>query len=330
MMAPDNPHPSRHHDGFAEDERYPMIDPATLMGPLWTLLAFVALGWLAARRLAVDPRPIATLLIYLIAPLTFFRGLVLGGPTPDYLLLTAALFATASAMALLVNRLARGLLPPQESALLAFSAGTGNTGYFGLPVAMVLLPPEGVTLYLFCILGVTLYEFTVGFYLSARGRFSVRDSLVKILRLPLVYAFLAALVVSGLGFDVPAPVMEGLEAFPATYTLLGMMIIGMTLGRVSLREFDTRFIAACVAVRFGLWPLLALTAVIGLQPLLSADMAMVILLLGVVPMAANVVVVAMELGIRPEKGALAVLITTLAAPLLIPLYLSGMAHLAGL
>ncbi|GED23735.1 AEC family transporter [Halomonas halmophila] len=302
------------------------LDPDTLMGPLWTLLAFVGLGWLAARRLAIDPRPIATLLIYLIAPLTFFRGLVLGGPTPGYLLITLALFVTACLIALVISIVARRALPAEESAVLAFSAGTGNTGYFGLPVALVLLPPSGVTLYLFGVLGVTLYEFTLGFYLSARGRFSVRESLVKILRLPLIYAFLAALLVEALSTDVPDAVMEGLEVFPPTYTLLGMMIIGMTLGRISLRQFDWRFIGACVAIRYLLWPLLALGVVLGLQATLgiSADLAMALLLIGVVPMAANVVVVAMELGIAPQKGALAVLITTLAAPLLIPLYLGWM------
>lgn len=310
-----------------------MIDPGTLMGPLWTLLAYILLGWLAARRLSVDPRPIATLLIYLVAPLTFFRGLVLGGPTPSYLLLTLAAFLTASLLAVLMHYLTRRTFAPEESALLAFSAGTGNTGYFGLPVAMVLLPPEGVTLYLFCVLGITLYEFTVGFYLSARGRFSVGESLAKILRLPLVYAFLAALLVSGLGIGVPTAAMEGLAVFPATYTLLGMMIIGMTLGRVSIHELDTRFIGACVAVRCVAWPLLALGTVLALQalvPLLSPELAMAILLLGVVPMAANVVVVAMELGIAPAKGALAVLVTTLAVPLLIPLYLTLMMRLASL
>ncbi|MGJ7462353.1 AEC family transporter [Halomonas sp. MA07-2] len=308
------------------------LDPATLMGPLWTLLAYVALGWLAARRLSIDPRPIATLLIYLVAPLTFFRGLTLGGPTPGYLLLTLAAFLVASLLAVAVHRLTRRAFAPQERALLAFSAGTGNTGYFGLPVAMVLLPPEGVTLYLFCVLGITLYEFTVGFYLSARGQFSVAESLAKIVRLPLVYAFLAALLVSGLDLTVPAAAMEGLTVFPATYTLLGMMIIGMTLGRVSLREMDGCFIGACVAVRCVIWPLLALAAVLGLQALapLSTELALAILLLGVVPMAANVVVVAMELGIAPAKGALAVLLTTLAAPLLIPLYLTLMMRLAGL
>ncbi|MCH4565549.1 AEC family transporter [Halomonas sp. EGI 63088] len=308
------------------------IDPGALLGPLWMLLAFVGLGWLCARRLAIDPRPIATLLIYIVAPLTFFRGLTLGGPTPGYLLLTLGLFVTASLLAIAVGRLARPFFPAQEAAVLAFSAGTGNTGYFGLPVAMVLLPPEGVTQYLFCLLGITLYEFTVGFYLSARGQFSVAQSLARIVRLPLIYAFLAALLVSGLGLRVPAAVMAGLDVFPSTYTLLGMMIIGMTLGRVSIREFDMRFIGACVVVRYGLWPLLAGIAVLALQATLgiSTELAAALLLVGVVPMAANVVVVAMELSIRPEKGAIAVLLTTLAAPLLIPLYLAGLLWLTGL
>ncbi|MGR4066620.1 AEC family transporter [Billgrantia sp. C5P2] len=309
-----------------------MIDPGALLGPLWTLLAFVGLGWLAARRLAIDPRPIATLLIYLIAPLTFFRGLLLGGPTPHYLLLTLALFLLASLVAAIINPLAQRFLSPQESAVLAFSSGTGNTGYFGLPIAMILLPPEGVTLYLFCILGVTLYEFTVGFYLSARGRFSVRESLAKIARLPLIYAFLAALLVSRIGITLPATLMESLAVFPATYTLLGMMIIGMTLGRVAIREIDLRFMAGCVAIRYLLWPWLMLGVVLMLRVLLPLpdELALALLLLGVVPMAANVVVVAMELGIKPEKGALAVLVTTLAAPLLIPLYLQLLMPLAGL
>ncbi|MDR5900204.1 AEC family transporter [Halomonas vilamensis] len=303
-----------------------------LMGPLLMLLGFVGLGWLAAQMLRVDPRPIATLLVYLIAPLTFFRALMDGGPTPEHLLLTLILFTVSSVIALAVRALTHRHFGAQEGALLAFSAGTGNTGYFGLPVAMIVLPPEGITLYLFCILGITLYEFTVGFYVSARGQFSIRQSVVKIARLPLVYAFLAALLLSHLNLTLPASLMTSLEVFPATYTLLGMMIIGMTLSQVTLAAWDTRLVAACVALRYGLWPLATLVIVLLLQytVALSPELAMAILLLGVVPMAANVVVVAMELGIAPQKGALAVLMTTLMAPFLIPFYLGLMLRLTGL
>ncbi|MDX5978052.1 AEC family transporter [Vreelandella alkaliphila] len=308
------------------------LAPSALMGPLLMLLGFVGLGWIAAQRLKIDPRPIATLLVYLIAPLTIFRSLMNGGPTAEYLLLTLALFILVSTMALAVRWFTQHRFGAQEGALLAFSSGTGNTGYFGLPVALILLPPEGVTLYLFCMLGINLYEFTVGFYLSARGHFSMRQSLIKIARLPLVYAFLSALLLSALNVTLPSALMNSLDVFPATYTLLGMMIIGMTLSQVTIDAWDSRFVATCVGLRYLLWPLVMLVAVLLLQALgpLAPELGMALLLLGVVPMASNVVVVAMELGIQPQKGALAVLTTTLLAPLLIPLYLHLMLQLTGL
>ncbi|WP_447527314.1 AEC family transporter [Vreelandella sp. TE19] len=308
------------------------LSSATLMDPLLTLLGFIALGFIAARRLQVNPQPIATLLVYVIAPLTIFRALMNGEPTIDYLGLTLALFILTSTIALLVNRVGRRYLGPHEGALLAFSSGTGNTGYFGLPIALVLLPPEGVTLYLFCMLGINLYEFTVGFYLSARGQFTVRQSLTKISRLPLLYAFASALLLSALSVALPAPVMESLAVFPATFTLLGMMIIGMTLSQVKLAAWDTRFILACLGLRYVLWPVLMLVIVLALGALtpISLELGLALLLLSVVPMASNVVVVAMELGIQPQKGALAVLVSTLLAPLLIPLYLGAMLSITGL
>ena len=142
---------------------------------------------------------------------------------------------------------------------------------------------------------------------------------------------LLALLLSCLEVTIPAAVMNSLQVFPATYTLLGMMIIGMTLSQVTLSAWDTRFVVACVGLRYLMWPVVMLVAVLILQWIapLSTELALA-LLLGVVPMAANVVVVAMELGIQPQKGALAVLVTTLLAPLLIPLYLGLMLRLTGL
>ena len=143
---------------------------------------------------------------------------------------------------------------------------------------------------------------------------------------------LLALLLNALNATLPESLMSSLAVFPATYTLLGMMIIGMTLSQVTLAAWDTRFVATCVGLRYLLWPLVMLGAVLVLQQFtpLAPELAMALLLFGVVPMASNVVIVAMELGIQPQKGALAVLTTTLLAPLLIPLYLGLMLRLTGL
>ena len=139
-------------------------------------------------------------------------------------------------------------------------------------------------------------------------------------------------MLSALEVTIPTAVMSSLQVFPATYTLLGMMIIGMTLSQVTLAAWDSRFVATCLGLRYLLWPLVMLGAALILQWVapLSTELALALLLIGVVPMASNVVVVAMELGIQPQKGALAVLVTTLLAPLLIPLYLGLMLRLTGL
>ena len=79
------------------------LAPSALMGPLLMLLGYVGLGFIDAQRLKIDPRPIATLLVYLIAPLTIFRALMNGGPTLEYLVLTLAMFLLVSAMALAVR-----------------------------------------------------------------------------------------------------------------------------------------------------------------------------------------------------------------------------------
>jgi predicted permease len=47
--------------------------------------------------------------------------------------------------------------------ILAFAAGTGNTGYFGIPAATALFGDAALSPVVLCILGVILYEHSVGF-----------------------------------------------------------------------------------------------------------------------------------------------------------------------
>jgi len=37
--------------------------------------------------------------------------------------------------------------------------------------------------------GFTLYESTIGFFVAARGRHTIRESIIRLLKLPTVYAF---------------------------------------------------------------------------------------------------------------------------------------------
>ena len=60
--------------------------------------------------------------------------------------------------------------------VLAVVASEGNTGYFGIPIALLLFNQNIFGIYILGTLGVTIFENTVVYYLTARGRYTVKES----------------------------------------------------------------------------------------------------------------------------------------------------------
>jgi len=98
-----------------------------------------------------------------------------------------------------------------------------------------------------------------------------------------------------------------------------MMMIGLTISEIKRYEFDMRLIIVSLVVKFILWPLLMwivlfINSLYGDDPLIKQIM----LLLSIVPIAANTVVFATELKVEPEKASLMVLVSTAFALLYLP------------
>ncbi|MCG3024246.1 hypothetical protein KZ310_33590, partial [Escherichia coli] len=72
--------------------------------------------------------------------------------------------------------------------LFGFAAGTGNTGYFALPLVLAIFDPTQIAIAIFIIIGINLYEFTVGYFITAKGKSTYRESLIKVIKMPIIYA----------------------------------------------------------------------------------------------------------------------------------------------
>ncbi|MBK1671867.1 transporter [Ectothiorhodospira shaposhnikovii] len=293
----------------------------SLLTQLLPLYITIVLGWLAGRYLNASGGHIAGIMLYIITPSVIFAGVMHAPLSPSVLLLPVMVFAFCTLIALSHLYLARRWLGDNTAALIPLSVGTGNSGYFGIPVALLLFGAEGVSLYILCMLGTTLFEHSVGFYLAARGRFSVRDCLVKVSRLPSLYAFLlgAALNLSGVGIaDVLQPLFDNLRG---AYSILGMMIIGMSILSFRGLAGNPRFTLLAFAGKFISWPLLALAfAWVDTHWLGIHDLAVhqAIFLLSITPIAANTVVIATLLDIHPRQAAGTTLLSTIFALGFIP------------
>lgn len=295
----------------------------TILLKLIPLYLMISLGYLAAKGLNAQKETIAKLLIYIIAPAVLFYGAFTTEINFASLSLPFLFFTIACLMSLLFYGIGT-LVYKKDSTknILAFTSGTGNTGYFGLPVIYAVLGEQAFSLAALSILGFVLYENTLGFYLTAKGNYSAKDSLKKVVKLPIVYAFSLGLLLNLFSVNLGDIAVTTIGHFKGAYTLLGMMIIGMGLASVRLQHLDLKFISLTFLAKFITWPLI-IGVIIFLDQsifhLYGPSIYNVMVIMAIVPLAANTVAFATELNVHPDKAALAVLLSTLFALFYIPL-----------
>lgn len=291
---------------------------------LLPLLIIIAAGFAAGRFLRVEKESIALLLLYILTPVIVFHGAYTTTLGVGIIVLPLFFFLSACLFSFVASLAGKALWKDNTKNIFAYTAGTGNTGYFGIPVALALLGPGVLGQVVLATIGLIFYESSVGFYVTARGNYSIRQSVMKVIGLPSLYALLIGLALNGADIGLPEGYTAVADSFRGAYTVLGTMMVGLGIGSEKLK-IDGKFLAACFFAKFLLWPLYAFAFVTldrTTLHLLTEEARTILLLLSVMPMAANTVVVATALNVQPGKAALGVLLTTLFALVYIPLMLT--------
>lgn len=298
-----------------------MAAALALFYKLLPLYVTVALGWIAGRYLQASGKHIAGIMLYIITPSVVFSGVMAAPLSAEVILLPFLTFAMCCGIAFVHLVIAKRIITDDSASLIPLSVGTGNTGYFGIPVALLLFGQEGLALYIVCMLGTTLFENSVGFYLAALGRYSLKDALVRVARLPSVYAFVLAVMLNLSGFSIPDVFTPLFDNLRGAYSILGMMIIGM--GILSFRGLagNLRFTGLAFFGKFVSWPVAAMAfwwldaSFFGIYNLAVYQ---AIFLISITPIAANTVVIATLLDTAPKQAAGTALLSTLFALAFIP------------
>ena len=297
----------------------------TLFSKLTPLYLIIVLGFIAGKFLNAQKETLASILIYLITPVIIFHGVITTEINLGILLLPLFYFSIASVLCLSFYILTKKFWDDNTHHILAFTAGTGNIGYFGLPVAVAVFGESAVGIVALMIMGGMIYESTIGFFITARGHHTVVESINKLLRLPLLYAFIIGLVLNLWGISLNQIYYDTVLLFRGAYTILGMMIIGLALSEINNFIIDFKFVSLAFLAKFFLWPILMILVIlldINLLHQLNGEIHRIMFLLSLSPLAANTVSYASLLKVQPQKAAIAVLLSTLFALIYIPLLAS--------
>lgn len=282
----------------------------------------ILLGFIAGKALQANRDTIARIMFYMINPIVIFNGIIHTRLHVDILVLPVMTFLISVALCYSFFKLSKNIWQDSTVKLVAYSAGSGNTGYFGLPLALLLFDEQGVGIYIMAFLGVSIFENSVGISLFTAEKFTLKIFLGTLIRLPTMYALALGLIVNA----GQVPSLEIFEEFMqhirGAYAVLGMMIIGLGLAGLTSFTIDFKFVSMTFFVKFLVWPLIILTIIFIDQNLFhffNQSIYNALVLLSVVPLSVNTVITASLMRCFPEKAATAVTASILFAMFYVPL-----------
>ena len=244
-----------------------------------------------------------------------FNGRLIAG----YLWGTAFVYGIATAIAFW-----RGLDVP-TAAIEAQCAAIGNVGFLGIPMLAILLG-SGAVAPVILILAVDLVVFSSLIVILVNGGRDGRLSLgtiriiaIGLLKNPMIVSVTLGLIWSGFSLPMPAPARDFLSILGGAATPGALFAIGASLAIKSAERVQIAgWLAFCKLI---LHPIFVAIGVLVLFPL-DPYTATVVISASALPVAGNVYMLAQHYGIAPQRVSAAILISTAASILTVPVVIA--------
>lgn len=271
-------------------------------------------GFALARWLKASAATLTHVVFYALLPCFAFRLLVTTVATGRQfgrmvLLATLVMFAMAGVGALM--SLALRLSRTEASAFLLVVMFS-NGGNYGLPVVSFAFGEEALSYGTVFFLTGSVLTNTVGAFLAAAGRRSLRNALTSVLKIPAIYGIGAALLVLATGVAMPTPLLRPITMLSDAALPMMILVLGMQLERAAS---PTRpgLVAAAVCVSLLVAPLVAL----GLTSLftVTGPARQAVVVLSSMPVAVATTILALEFDACPDFVTSAVFLSTILSPI---------------
>ncbi|MCO7228971.1 AEC family transporter [Halomonas sp. CnH100-B] len=189
-----------------------------------------------------------------------------------------------------------------------------NSGNMGVPLLVLAFGPEALPAAVVVFIVEMLLHFSVGLYML-----DPRTSLWRMLKMPIVAASVAGLLVNVGGVPLPGWLLEAMHMLGGVCIPLMLFALGVRLLEIDFSDWRTGLLGAVLCPLSGLIVALPLMWLIPLTPLQTATL----LVFAALPPAVLNYLVAEQYQLAPHKVASLVLIGNLGSLIVMPLTLAA-------
>lgn len=280
-------------------------------------------GFIGQKLLKLDIKSISTMSLYLMLPFLTFDTFYSNQLDIEYFYMF--LFTCLLALIMMILTVLFGFfIKADKTQMSAMLLGTifPNSGNYGAPVAMFAFGAIG---FQYAVIFMVIHAFlmnTVGIFIASYGSdktTSFKDSLMSVLKMPVLYGFLFGVLFQLLHIQLPPTIQDGISLVGSASIPTVMLILGMQLAEIKPQKFELKYVNTVTIFRMIISPLLAVVLV-NFMPV-NDMIKNVYILLAAMPIAANTTLLAVQFNVKPDLTSFTTLVTTLLSLVTIPLTL---------
>lgn len=287
------------------------------------VLIIFAIGFIGQKIIGFDIKSISTAALYLMSPFLAFRTFYTNPLTVDYLYIVVACLLLTLILFIIVwlTGYFMKATRPQLSAMILGGVFM-NSGNYGAPVVLFAFGAVGFDYAVIMMVFQSLLMNTIGIFFASLGgeeKATLKQSIQRVIRMPLIYAAIFGLVFQLFSISLPKPLMEGISLVADASIPTVMLVLGMQLAAISRKRVAYRYVTAVTLIRMIASPVVT-AGILFFLPV-NDLLRSVIILQSAMPAAANTTMFALQFGTEPDLVSFTTFITTIISILTIPIVL---------
>ena len=247
---------------------------SSIIFSILSIYIFIVIGFIAKMSFKeqIDDKTITLINVYFLQVFLTFWGLLVK-PIDITLLYAPSIYLLIVAVVLIVSAFVAKLLfvDKKEYSIATVAAIIGNTGNLGIPINIAIFGEESIPYTTVVNLVNVFVVYTIGVFYYSRGSFDTKTSLKNIVKIPILWAAIIAILLSYFGYKPDGIILNTLMMGAYASMTMQLFLFGIYLYGTKIKEISKTLVIWVLTFKFILLPAIAFLVLINidLEPMIK-------------------------------------------------------------
>ena len=241
---------------------------SSIIFSILSIYVFILMGYIAKMSFKeqIDDKTITLINVYFLQVFLTFWGLLIK-PVDISLLFAPSIYFVIVTVVVMISAIAAKFLfeDKKEYSIATVAAIIGNTGNLGIPINIAIFGEESIPYTTIINLVNVFVVYTIGVFYYSRGTFDTRTSLTNIIKLPILWAAIVAILLSVYGYRPDGPILNMLMMGAYASMTMQLFLFGIYMYGTKIKEISKRLVVWVLTFKFILLPLITFVILINLD-----------------------------------------------------------------